>query len=506
MFAGSFQGITQTVPLAIYDRFSTDFDSALALSAILVAVSAAILLSVKLVQGSEALGGARPERLSVEAETTLGALELDGRARGRGRRVPGACRSIRRRQDEPAAGRGRAAAPGARPSELRTARRGSTPTAASTLAPEHRRCGYLFQEYALFPNLSAWQNVAYPLRGVPRGERRGRAVELLDRFGLARLVSTIARATLSGGERQRVALARVLARDPGVLLLDEPLSALDARTRAGAARELAGVLRDLEVPALLVTHDFAEAAQLGDRVGVIDAGKVIQEGTPTELAAAPRSAFVADFTGAVVLTGVAGAGADGLTRVELDGGGTVTSTDGGEGPVAVSVYPWEIAIEPVGTARTRLGAEPASRRGALDHDSRKSRAAGAGRPPAARRGDHARLGRAARAAGGREGRRHAGRRQPRASCPPEAASVQGEMQIFGDDIRFGVHRGPEHEHRGVPGLWVRCEELGFDWVSDFDHFLPIMSDPAGPQFEGTTLLAAMAARTSACAAGCSCPA
>ena len=84
-----------------------------------------------------------------------------------------------------------------------------------------------------------------------------------------------------------MALARVLARDPGVLLLDEPLSALDARTRAGAARELAEVLRDLEVPALLVTHDFSEAAQLGDRVGVIDAGKVIQEGTPTELAARP---------------------------------------------------------------------------------------------------------------------------------------------------------------------------------------------------------------------------
>ena len=87
------------------------------------------------------------------------------------------------------------------------------------------------------------------------------------------------------------------------------------------------MLRDVEAPALLVTHDFAEAAQLGDRVGVIDAGRVIQEGTPSELAAAPRSAFVADFTGAVVLTGTARAGPDGLTRVELDGGGEVTSTD-----------------------------------------------------------------------------------------------------------------------------------------------------------------------------------
>ena len=102
-----------------------------------------------------------------------------------------------------------------------------------------------------------------------------------------------------------MALARALAREPEVLLLDEPLSALDARTRAGAARELAAILRTSEAPALFVTHDFPEAAQLGDRVGIIDAGRVVQEGTPSELAASPRSAFVADFTGAVVLSGTA---------------------------------------------------------------------------------------------------------------------------------------------------------------------------------------------------------
>jgi molybdate transport system ATP-binding protein len=207
---------------------------------------------------------------------------------------------------------------------------------------------YVFQEYALFPHLTAWQNVAYALRKVPRRERRERALGLLERFGLGELADARPR-TLSGGERQRVALARVLAREPEVLLLDEPLAALDARTRAAAARELASVLREVDAPALLVTHDFAEAAQLGDRVGVIDRGRVIQTGTPSELAATPRSAFVADFTGAVVLTGVARSGPDGLTHVELDGGGEVTSTDPGEGPVAVSVYPWEIAIEPAGT-------------------------------------------------------------------------------------------------------------------------------------------------------------
>jgi molybdate transport system ATP-binding protein len=230
--------------------------------------------------------------------------------------------------------------------------------------PERRRCGYVFQEHALFPHLNAWQNVAYPLYGLSRSERRRRAHELLERFDVGRLAHARPRA-LSGGERQRVALARALARRPRALLLDEPLSALDSRTRAGAARELAAVLAEVGVPALLVTHDFAEAAQLGDRVGVIDRGRIVQQGTPTELAAAPRSAFVADFTGAVVLTGMAGSRARGLTRVDLDGGGTITSTDPGDGPVAVSLYPWEIAIEPAGeaahgSAQNRLEAEVVS--------------------------------------------------------------------------------------------------------------------------------------------------
>jgi molybdate transport system ATP-binding protein len=215
------------------------------------------------------------------------------------------------------------------------------------VAPERRRIGYVFQEYALFPHLRVWQNVAYPLRG---GERRERALELLDRFGIARLADERPR-TLSGGERQRVAVARALARKPAALLLDEPLSALDSRSRAAAGRELGAVLAEAGVPALLVTHDFTEAALLGTRVSVIDGGRIVQEGTAAELAAAPASAFVADFTGAVVLTGVARVGDGGLTAVALDGGGEVLSTEPGDGPVAVSVYPWEIALEPAGSER-----------------------------------------------------------------------------------------------------------------------------------------------------------
>ena len=213
--------------------------------------------------------------------------------------------------------------------------------------PERRGCGYLFQEYALFPHLSAWRNVAY---GLPRGaDRRAAAMALLDRFGVSGRADALPR-SLSGGERQRVALARALARRPRVLLLDEPLSALDTRTRARASRELFAALRSADVPAVLVTHSFEEAALLGDRVAVLDAGRIVQSGSARGLAAAPASAFVADLTGAVVLTGRASPGPDGLTVVALDGGsGSVSSTDAGTGGVAVSVHPWEIALGPAGT-------------------------------------------------------------------------------------------------------------------------------------------------------------
>ncbi len=188
-----------------------------------------------------------------------------------------------------------------------------TSTGACT-PPERRRIGYLFQDYALFAHLSLWRNVAYGMDGVARGERRARAVALLDRFGLGARAGERPGA-LSGGERQRVALARALARRPRALLLDEPLSALDARTRAAATRELSTLLTELDAPTLLVSHDFGEAALLADRVLVIDAGRVVQAGTPAELVAAPASSFVADFTGAVVLYGRAHRGEHGLTAL-----------------------------------------------------------------------------------------------------------------------------------------------------------------------------------------------
>ena len=217
-------------------------------------------------------------------------------------------------------------------------------TAASvTLPAERRRCGYLFQEYALFGHLSAWRNVAYGLHECPRGQREPRARALLERFGLADRADDRP-ATRSGGERQRVALARALARRPAALLLDEPLSALDARTRAAASRELGAVIRDAAVPVLLVTHDFTEAALLADRIAIMDAGRVLQQGSASALAAEPASAFVADFSGAVVLTGEARRGEEGVVVVALDGGGEVVALEGEPGPVAVSIFPWEIAL------------------------------------------------------------------------------------------------------------------------------------------------------------------
>jgi molybdenum ABC transporter ATP-binding protein len=201
--------------------------------------------------------------------------------------------------------------------------------------PEDRRVGFVFQDYALFPHMSVEQNVAYA-----GGEN---AMRVLERFGIAHLAKARP-LELSGGERQRVGLARALARKPEVLLLDEPLSALDAHTRAGIRAELRELLDDLDLPVLLVTHDFQDAAVLADRVGVIVEGRVVQVGTPLELIGAPSDAFVASFTGANLLPGRALASSDGLTEVILDNGNRVYSIDDASGLVDAAVHPWEISI------------------------------------------------------------------------------------------------------------------------------------------------------------------
>ncbi|WP_041862586.1 ABC transporter ATP-binding protein [Bordetella petrii] len=189
----------------------------------------------------------------------------------------------------------------------------------TTLPPEARGVGVVFQSYALFPNMSVVQNVAYGLRvrDIAAAERERRARELL---ALVRLDGFADRRVdqLSGGQRQRVALARALAIEPRVLLLDEPLTALDAKLREHLRVELAQMLRQLRVTTVIVTHDQDEAMMLGDRIAVMSAGHLEQVGTAETLYREPASDFVAEFLGTLcrvragLQSGMLVAGADSL--------------------------------------------------------------------------------------------------------------------------------------------------------------------------------------------------
>jgi ABC-type sulfate/molybdate transport systems ATPase subunit len=201
--------------------------------------------------------------------------------------------------------------------------------------PEDRRVGLVFQEYALFPHLTVERNVAFG--------GRARVAEMLERFRISHLAHAKP-GELSGGERQRVALARALARDPGVLLLDEPLSALDAHTKDAVRLELQELLQTFELPTLIVTHDYEDAAALAGTVGVLVEGDLRQLGSPVDLVSQPKDPFVASFTGANLLRGHVTSVEDGLTGVRLDTGEIVYSTDPALGEVGVVVYPWDVSI------------------------------------------------------------------------------------------------------------------------------------------------------------------
>jgi len=164
------------------------------------------------------------------------------------------------------------------------------------LPPQHRRVGYVFQGYALFPHLTVAQNVAFGLRDRPRAERLARAAEVMERLGLGGLEHRRP-GELSGGQRQRVALGRALAIDPALLLLDEPLSALDAPLRRSLRDELRTILRGWGTAAVLVTHDFTEAYQLADRIVIYQGGRVIQSAPRAELLWQPASERVAGIVG-----------------------------------------------------------------------------------------------------------------------------------------------------------------------------------------------------------------
>ncbi len=172
---------------------------------------------------------------------------------------------------------------------------GEDVTAASVRS---RECGIVFQSYALFPHMRVWENVAYPLRvrGVDLASRRRKAGEMLEMVGLAEMGERLP-AELSGGQQQRVALARSLSFEPRALLLDEPLSALDAATRVSMRDEVRRIQKMNNIAALLITHDQDEALSLADRIAVLRDGRLVQYDDPHKIYDSPSNAFVANFVG-----------------------------------------------------------------------------------------------------------------------------------------------------------------------------------------------------------------
>jgi molybdate transport system ATP-binding protein len=223
----------------------------------------------------------------------------------------------------------------------------------ATFVPSDRRpIGVVFQDYLLFPRMSALDNVAFGLRarGMPKAEARARAQTWLERLGLGPQARAKPR-TLSGGQAQRVALARALATDPRLLLLDEPLAALDAGTRLHVRTELRHHLATFHGARLLITHDPIDALVLADRLVILEGGRLTQTGTPATVTARPATPYVAHLVGINLLHGTA---TDAHT-VRLASGATLTVADPVPGTeVAIAIRPQAIALhrhEPDGSPR-----------------------------------------------------------------------------------------------------------------------------------------------------------
>jgi molybdate transport system ATP-binding protein len=183
--------------------------------------------------------------------------------------------------------------------------------------PQKRQIGFVPQDYALFPHLSVTRNVAYGVRNLAKSERSERVIRTIRWLGLEGLETRYPR-QLSGGESQRVALARALIREPRLLLLDEPLSALDAPTRSRLRGELRKLLKQLAIPTVLVTHERTEALALGDRLVVMDGGQIIQQGSVPEVFSKPASVAVAGIVAMeTVQLGRVLESQDGLVRVSV---------------------------------------------------------------------------------------------------------------------------------------------------------------------------------------------
>jgi len=213
---------------------------------------------------------------------------------------------------------------------------------------ERRHIGLVFQDHVLFPHLTVLDNVAFGLQAQGRRDAKHLAYSWLERAGLDDRASSMPR-ELSGGQAQRVALLRTLATEPKLLLLDEPLSALDVTVRAEVRRELSRQLASFRGVRLLVTHDPIEAIALADRLVVLENGRIVQSGTPDEVTARPRSRFVADLAGVNLLRGKAHG-----AHVKLASGASIAAADAGEGDVFAVIHPRAVALfltRPEGTPR-----------------------------------------------------------------------------------------------------------------------------------------------------------
>jgi molybdate transport system ATP-binding protein len=224
------------------------------------------------------------------------------------------------------------------------------PAAGAFVVPEHRHVGVVFQDYLLFPHLSVLENVAFGLRsrGTARAEARRHATTWLARVGLADRAGEKPSA-LSGGQQQRVALARALVTEPRLLLLDEPLAALDVGTRTELRRDLRAHLATFPGARVIVTHELLDAVALADRLVVLEHGRVAQSGSVDEVTDRPRSRYVADLVGTNLLRGRA------LDReVTLERGAVVITADPVAGDVYVAIQPHSVSLhraQPEGSPR-----------------------------------------------------------------------------------------------------------------------------------------------------------
>src|ERR1700733_4270456 len=205
---------------------------------------------------------------------------------------------------------------------------------------EKRPIGLMFQDYLLFPHLSAVENVAFGLRarGVNKREARERAAAALERLGVVKIAEARP-GSMAGGQQQRVAMAGAMVTEPKLLLLDEPLAALDVSTKTDVRRQLRATLRESQAANVMVTHDLLDAVALADRMFVIEDGGIAQSGTPAEVTARPKSRYVADLVGVNLLRGTARG-----TALELDGGGRLVTGQEMSGQVLALIAPHDVSV------------------------------------------------------------------------------------------------------------------------------------------------------------------